>query len=412
MRKSFLLLLVPLFALLSSCNTGNETTESYFSFASLTDSLKAYDAVRIVAKYSNGDSDVVFAGKVNSAADLTDLPALHYGGGNVNIVITALDSAGNTVYQVRKQFDGKETQGTTPVVLPDARLVADAKDISLYVGEAVPLPAVSVEPKNLADTTFSWTVSNSEAFLIDGGKVKGWHKGAGNLIATLNSDSSKHVSFYVSVTERSIAPESLQISPRKVQLAAKGAPATLTLRVVPNSAAAEVTWGVLNAAVAEVTQLGVVSGLTQGTTRVWVKSAADSNINDTVDVEVSEPAKVTGVAFLKDGLDLFVGGAAESLQVQVSPPQANQGVTLEVADGAVAEVRDGKIRGLSEGSTDVTARSTDDTSMHAVLKVKVNAPQSVTAVQVSPHAATLYTGGSDTVLAAQVTGATGAAGGA
>jgi hypothetical protein len=401
--RRLLLLLIPLFILLSSCNTGDETVERTFSFAALADSLKAYDSVRIVVKYPSGDSDVVFTGKVASASDLADRPAPHYSGGAATIEITGFDAGGEAVYEIRKSYDGKQTQATKPVILPDSRLVTDGKDIVIKVGQTAALPAVRILPADLADTSLSWTSSNTDAFLVDNGTLKGWGAGTGNLVVTLRSDTSKRASFFVTVLDRARAPESLQLSPRKLQLAAHGSPSALTLRIVPNSAGAAVHWGVVDGAVASVTQTGVVAGLQEGKTQVWAQSAEDGNVADTIDVEVSRPVQVTGVVFLRDSLELFVGGAAESLGVAVKPAQADQAVSLQAADSAVARVSGGRVTGLAEGRTTVTARSLADTSMTASVPIIVRPAQSVSNVDVTPGSLTLYTGGGDGQLAAAVT---------
>lgn len=409
MRRILLLLLLAAFFLpLSSCNTGDDETVAAFNFSALYDSLKGYDSVVIVVKNPSGDSDIVFAGRAASAAALRDRPAPHYHGGVAIIVITGFDASGDEVYLVRKDYDGKKTTTTVPVIVPDARLSSEAGDILLHVGEAVPLPAVHVSPPDLEDTTLAWT-AGSDAFLIDQGKVKGWHAGTGALVATLKSDTSKHLSFRVEVRDLSRAPESLLISPRKAQLAAGGALLPLSLAIVPNSASSEVVWGVLDTGVARITQLGVLTGVAAGTTKAWVKSKEDGNIHDTIDVEVAAPAPVTGVAFSRASLDLFVGGAAESLQVTVTPPQANQAVLFDVAGDSLVTLADGRIRGIKAGIAVVVVRSAEDANIKDTLEVTVNAPETVSGVKVSPKTLVLYTGGADSAVAAEVTGASGPA---
>lgn len=203
---------------------------------------------------------------------------------------------------------------------------------------------------------------------------------------------------------RNVKVDNVDIHPDSLSLNAKGAEGILTATIHPDSADQRVSWQSLEPAKAAVTSQGRVSGLDTGRARIVAWSVSDGKISDTIWVTVSAPPRVEKISFDRSSLDLYVGGAAESLKVTILPEGADPRVRLSSENPLVASLENGKVTGKQAGETRIIAVSLEDTAISAALRVVVlpKPADPVDSITVSPDTLQLYMGGEALSLAAVI----------
>ncbi|HKP97749.1 MAG TPA: YCF48-related protein [Fibrobacteria bacterium] len=367
------------------------------------DSLSRYDSVQIILKDTHGNTlDLLFHGKVRSADQLKDLPAPHALDGDMLVTLIGYQG-GRVTYLVDRVFDGKTNQVEIhqPIILPTSKVGFEILELRIPKKATVPLPTVTVEPADLADKSLLWTSSNPKIFEIDPKGLRGMAPGTAYLHVSLKSDTAKHADIPVTVFPNPKLPDSLKIAPDTLKIAAKGRTGQFTLQAFPTTANA-VSWHVDDSTVALIVGGGQIQGLKRGAAKVKAVSKEDETIADSAMVAVSDPISVESVRFPKNRLELFVEGAAESLQVEVRPQAANPEAAFSVRDSSIARIVNGRILGLREGETYVTARSIDTPTKTDSLRVMVYPAQKVDSLRISPDTLRLYVGGEPKMLQAKL----------
>ncbi len=384
--------------------TQNGGTEQKASFAKLYDSLTRYDSVVIVFKDRDGRVlDTVYHARVIAHADIENLPVKNWDGGFALIDIIGF-KAGEQVYKVEKRFDGStdKTDSTFVVIVPGTSLSSPVRELQMIEGDSVPLPEISVKPPSLSDKTILWTIANPDLLFIGDGYVKALKAGSTKITIRLKSDTTKFLSLDITIALNGKIPESLTLSPDTLFLASGGASGRFTVKTVPSSASNAVTWRLSDSLVASVGADGTVRGLKKGTTKIWATSKEKASIYDTAWVIVSEPVLVESVRFLKESTNLFVGGAAESLLVEVLPPSANPEVEFSLTDPTKLALINNRISGLVEGTASIIVKSKENPAKTDTLKVTVFPFQHIDSVRIVPRSLKLYTGGEGASLTCKV----------
>src|SRR6185369_355663 len=116
-------------------------------------------------------------------------------------------------------------------------------------------------------------------------------------------------------------------------------------------------WTTADATIAAVNAEGAVTGLKAGWTKIKATALADSTASASAWVHVLEAVSVASVAFDKHSLELYLGGAPESLLVTVLPALANQSVDFTVGDPTLAVIEGRKVRAIKEGETFILVKS-------------------------------------------------------
>lgn len=391
---------------LSACNISqDEKVSSNISFNKIYDDLAVYDSVIIALKDDQGRTlDIVFKGKVENPSDVENLPAPHWDGGKVIVSITGFNAAGEEIYKIEANFDGKTNQKDSVKTFrfPGSSLTVPNRSLLMAEGDSLPLPTVTIDPANLADKTLLWSSSNTTVADIKGSFIKAMGPGSSEITAKLQADPSVVVKVQVKVEVGGRIPESLALTLDTLYVPAGGASRIIPVKVLPLTASTEVTWRSDNSLVAAVAEDGAISGLVIGHTKVWATSKIKSSLFDSAWVMVTEPISVASVRFISDSVDIFIGGAAELLAVEILPLEANQTVDFTVLDPAKVELKDNRIRGLTEGQTTVTVYSKEDPSKTDILKIKIHPNQQVDSVRVSPKTLKLFVGGDKLNLTGKV----------
>ncbi len=405
-HRRFVVFLSSAVFMILSCQLTQSDKEQQqsLSFNKIFDQLSQYDSVQILLKDTTGRIiDIVYRGRVDTISEIENLPAPHWDGGMVLISIVGY-KAGEIEYKVDRKFDGStdKTVDSVATILSGTSLTADSLDLHLQEGDSIHSPEVIVTPVELFDKSLTWTSSQPKIASVSNGFLKATQRGTSQLTAKLSSNPGKSITFNVTVAPNPNWPDSLSIVPDSLSLAANGASEKVSTQVWPVTASAEVIWGILDTTLARISSGAVVQGLKQGKTRLWAKSVKQPSVSDTVSITISGPMPVEQVRFEEDSIDIFIGGAAESLLVQVSPPKANTQVEFQVGNASKISLVDGKIIGLALGTTQVIVRSGENRDKSDTLKVNVFATQNVDSVQVMPDSLKLFTGGAGDTLIGKV----------
>lgn len=122
---------------------------------------------------------------------------------------------------------------------------------------------------------------------------------------------------------------------------------------VENQPSGEITFSSSNAAVATVTESGVVDGLSEGVAVITVTVGSES---ESCRVTVKKSPTSGVLTFLGEEATLRVGGTEKTLSVFHEGVKVETGVTYSVQDASIATVDEqGRAKGLQKGETTVTA---------------------------------------------------------
>jgi len=233
---------------------------------------------------------------------------------------------------------------------------------TLGQGERVPLKtrATNAAGGVVADPRVTWTTSDSSiAVVADDGMVRAVGPG----IATLTASSGGHsASTTVTVPAPSGTVASVEVTPHAVRLA-PGASTQVTAVAMDgrgNAASGRrIEWSTSDPAVVTVSATGVLTGGRVGTA---VVTAASEGRNATVTVVVGSPvaARVVSLEVIPSRLQVAVRGTAP-LRVIARDARGNTirpGVDWTSSAPSVAAVEPGGVvKGVSPGTTTITARS-------------------------------------------------------
>ena len=156
------------------------------------------------------------------------------------------------------------------------------------------------------------------------------------------------------------AVTSVTVSPKPLSILFPGT-GTLTAVVAPVSASEKgIIWSSKNTSIATVSETGVVTGVSLGTTTIYAKSL-DGNKMDSATVVITNIAvPVTGLSLDKSTMSVTAGKTA-SLVATVTPTGAtNNNVTWTSLDFTIAAVSStGMVAGVAPGTTMIIATSVD-----------------------------------------------------
>jgi uncharacterized protein YjdB len=395
---------IVLAALLWGCLNNEQKPDTFDLPPQFADSLSGYDRVLVILKDTTGKPlDTLFQGKVESAKQLEGLSAPHYPGGKVIVTIVGYKN-GAVAYDADRAYDGNtgEVEAVKPHILPTTRIKISVSEVRIATKTTAMFPLVTIEPENLSNKTLLWSSSNPSVLKVDGGKLYGLKAGTASLQVRLQSDTSKSDAVSAVVYVNPDLPDSIRISPDTLKLAADGRSVKPDLSVYPALVAAAVKWITLDSTVAHVGEDGEVTGIREGKTLLIAIAKADTSITDTAFIAVSAPLSVQSVRLSIRSLTLFVGGAAESLSVQVQPVDANPAVGFSLKDTALAVLEGARISGKKEGLTWLKTYSLTNPAKADSIPVTVLSSQRVESVSLSPDSVLLYVGGAARTLTATV----------
>ena len=272
-----------------------------------------------------------------------------------NGTVTAV-SEGQAIVTVVTLAGGKSDACVVKVsksFIPVTGVRLDKKELKLTTGGGYSLTA-TVEPSDATDASVSWSSSNSDVASVDAdGHVSALSEGTAT-ISVKTTDGGFTASCEVTVPA---VPEGLTIEPASVEIA-EGATVQLSATISPAGASQEVQWAALNSGIATVSAGGLVTGISEGTTKIYARSVENPDIQGECAVTVVKDPTLRGIGLNPTELNLTVG-QTYGLQVLYTPEYAaNKNVSWTTDNTAVASVSaEGMVTALTEGSATITATS-------------------------------------------------------
>ena len=128
-----------------------------------------------------------------------------------------------------------------------------------------------------------------------------------------------------------------------------------------------------NEAIATVSNNGLITGISGGTTTILVRTTDGSNISKTVEVIVRQ--QVTSLELSTDSVNVDKG-KIETVTATILPENAYNKVLNWVSnDETIATVSNGVITGVKAGSTTITVTTSDGSNISKTINVTVNQGQ-------------------------------------
>ena len=270
---------------------------------------------------------------------------------NGTVTAVAAGSATITASAGGKSASCQVTVKATQTVVEVESVTLDRHEMTLTEGETNRLVA-TVSPSNATDKTISWATSNPAIVSVDKeGNVKGVAVGTATVAASHGnlSDACK-----ITVTASAVPVTSISLDKTTLALAEQDT-YQLTATVKPDNATDKnVTWSTANAAIATVSDNGLVTAVAEGTTTITAK-AGDKTATCTVTVS----KKVIPVTSFTFGDDWFYVEKDHTLQLpfQSSPTDANETLTwTSSAPSYVSVDQNGLVSGLKIGTVTITVK--------------------------------------------------------
>lgn len=232
-------------------------------------------------------------------------------------------------------------------------------ETSMIIGETLELTA-TVDPED-SDVTVNWQSSNTSVATVDSnGTVTANAVGAAVITASVGSVKAYCA---VTVSDNSVKVESVTLDKNDTGIII-GETVKLTANVLPDNATNKnVKWSSSNSNVASVSADGTVTGLAEGTAKIYATSVSNSSCYDICNVTVAkQKIGVTGVEISGNVFGEFELNIGKTLTLTsiIKPSDAtNKDVRWTSSDSKIANVINGKVTGVSEGSATITVTTVD-----------------------------------------------------
>ena len=354
-----------------------------------TASVRAGATVTLSARALDASGALVDARAIAWSSSSTSIAVVSTTG-----VVTAM-SPGEA--RISASVQGKSATATITVT---ARVVASVivtpPTISMRVGVSTPLQAQTLDADGatLTGRVVAWTTSDPLVAIVSAqGSVTAVSPGAATISATSEGKTGQAA---VTVT---VAPvQTVTVSPSLDTLGIGTERAhTAVLRDAANVVLTgrALVWSSSNVTVASVSSVGVVTGLTAGTTTI---SASSEGRVGTATVVVLE--RLASSVILTPGSATLIVGATQTLGTQVTDAFGNllvgRPVSFSSDAPAVASVNAaGVVTALSAGTARITATSEGKSGSATIVVI----PVPVASVQVTPSSASLLPGATQALTA-------------
>lgn len=229
-----------------------------------------------------------------------------------------------------------------------------------------------------ADQTLTWSTNNG-CVSVSSGYVTAKYEGT----ATVTARAVNGVYATCKVKVESLEPTGVSLSsPSPIKI---GQTIKLTPSLTPSNASTTFSWNSSSPNIASVDGSGNVTGKSEGTTRITVRTA--NGLSDWCSVEVYKPVP-SSISFSESNVRLLVGDS-KTLTYSVNPSDAIYTVSWQSDAPQIVDVSDaGRITAKKEGSANVTV--TTDNGKKASCRVTV--PPQPKSIRVTPSEIELIIG--------------------
>ena len=270
-------------------------------------------------------------------------------------------------------------------------LTFDVGEKTIGIGETFMI-VPNVKPEG-ASPQLTWKSSDPAVAYVDAnGRVEGFKTGTANITATTTDGSNLTATCRVTVIKYAT---SIALNHDELTLYA-GEKATLTATVKPGDATDKsVSWASSDEEVVKVSQTGEMTAVGTGHAQVTATTRDGSNLTAACNVTVN--ARAESLTFDVEEKSISVGETF-TLTPNVQPEEASPRLTWESSDPAVAHVdENGHVEGITSGTADITATTTDGSNLTATCHVTVI--RYVSSIDLNEDEMTLFAGETRTLTA-------------
>ena len=245
------------------------------------------------------------------------------------------------------------------------------ESVNIYSLTAIDL-VYTITPDNANNQIITFTSSNPEIATVNKtGIVTGISVGSTEIIVETTDGSNISVTVPVNIlAEDFIFCNTLIIKPAKVSIVSLAVVQLVSTITPDNAGIKALTYTSKNPDIATVNSTGIVTGISNGSTDIIVKTTDGSNISVTVPVNI--------IVYC-EGLTIFPSsitiqpGLADYLISKITPSNAtNQTLTYTSQNPEIATVNStGLVKGISVGNTEVTVQTTDGSNLSVGVLVDV-----------------------------------------
>ena len=255
----------------------------------------------------------------------------------------------------------------------------DQTEITLYTGDKERLTYV-IKPANASNVTLNWsTLDNKIATVDSSGYVTAKNVGTTVIIAKATDGSGVEAMVKVNVLQNATA---IKVDVTDLTLNV-GDTYTLEVSLTPTTTSSTVSYESSNTKVATVGKKGKITAKARGNCVVLVKT----NNGLTAYVNVTVNQQVTGISLNESAMTIYVDEEVE-LEATLTPKNVSDAEVIWASSNTkVATVdKNGVVKGISNGSTLITATAADDTDGTLMAYCLVTVIEFVTEVKIQEEA--------------------------
>ena len=263
-------------------------------------------------------------------------------------------------------------------------LTFDVREKTIGIGETFIL-VPTVKPEG-ASPRLTWKSTDPAVAYVDGnGRVEGFKTGTADITATTTDGSNLTTTCHVTVVKYAT---SIALNHDELTLYT-GEKATLTASVKPNDATNKsVSWASSDDKVVKVSQTGEITAIGTGSAQVTATTCDGSKLTDACNVTVNARAESLTLDVEEKTISI---GETFTLVPNIKPEEASPRLTWESSDPAVAHVdENGHVEGITSGTADITATTTDGSNLTATCRVTVI--KYVSSIELDEDEMTLFPG--------------------
>lgn len=347
--------------------------------------------------------------KVNETAQLTAtvLPSsasqtVHYTSNNDAVatvsdtgLVTALKEGTAIITAAATDGSGKYatciiTVGGAPATVPVTGITVDPTDMTLEAKEARELKA-AVVPATATEQGVIYSSSNTNVAVVSKtGLVTAVANGTAIITVTSKENDAIVAKCTVKVG-KPVLVNNVTVQPAELSMKTDET-RQLSVTVLPSNADdRSVVFSTSNAAVATVSESGMITAKGPGTATITATAKDGSGKSAACTVTVTQPVK--GVTVTPDSV-VVPKGNVQKLKAAVVPANAsNQELVYKSSNETVAIVsKDGIITGLNEGWATITVCAKENEAVYGTCTVKVGLPVYVTKITLDTTNVTMWAG--------------------
>ena len=325
---------------------------------------------------------------------------------SVNKITSYLEAKRNGIATVTAYLDRyKDIKSECLVIVSDndirvEQIVLSTKKVYLEVNNEYKIK-YKIVPKEATLHEFEYMTSDPKVAVVSqDGKIKGIGTGTA-LVVVSDKVSGVYEEVEVNVYERNTNgyPKTLKLNPKELKISVGGS-GQIEASITPDGAKSDLIYESLDSNIATVSDLGVVTGIKEGTTKILATTI--NGLEDYVTVKVTNDIiKVKGISISNRNITMNVGESTK-LGYKINPSNAtNQGVVITSGDEDIIKVDGTKLIAINSGSTSITVK-TNDGNYSDKANVTVNKVGNIifeNNINLNKTSVNIIVGGSDTVKA-------------